>query len=204
LPPTLADWIEKKQSLDTFSPEVIEKVAIMLCVDPKNLLNTEDEFRDLLLQDGYIYAAVSIAAGMKEYLGDFVWLEIESANPIELQKRIEGVLTKEQLKEHLVFINGEVSTEAAEKTKRFLFDWIDNANDESLRCFVRAIAGKNTLSNELLYIKFYNRGPEIIPGSHTCSFTLELSSDYPNKKTFNEKLAILLTEGLAGEGFQNK
>ena len=89
-----------------------------------------------------------------------------------------------------------------EKTKGYLKNWIDKVPEEELRLFVRAVTSNNALTDKKLKMELFQRGENALPMAHTCFFSLELSSDYPSQKVFDEKLRLLLHEGLAGTGFQ--
>lgn len=109
-----------------------------------------------------------------------------------LLPRIEGILTKEALK-------GKLQIPDA-KTRQYLHHWIDR-HPEQLEKFVYAVTGNRTLCFNAIIIEVYDRSREFIPLSHTCSFTLELSSNYQNQAVFDEKLSFFLEHALAGSGF---
>jgi hypothetical protein len=172
---------------------------------PDKLHNQKSAFINTLLEDGRVYAAVSIADGIREYLGEETkWNQFQIEEATTLKNRIEGELTKEKLKEKIDFINRGASTEDFEKIQEYLMDWIDAADNNSLQKFVKAISANDTLSLARFSVEINgSKVAEFIPETHTCFFKLKLSSKYPNQETFNAKLKLLLTEGLdQGDGFQ--
>lgn len=119
-------------------------------------------------------------------------------------QRIEGELNSDLLLSKLQWDQSSpaVSQDNLNKTQGFLAAWIRAASDERLRLFVRTVSGSNSLSFTPLQMQAYNRGSDYLPVAHTCFFALELSAEYPEQTTFNQKLEWLLTEGMAQGGFQ--
>jgi hypothetical protein len=200
LPIDLVKWLNGTRELSSFSPEVQANIAARL--ETAEIPDKQIPFKDLLLEDGVVYAATNIAFGMKASLGESAWHQLQTEETMQLKAKIEGELTPQKLKDKLVFDIGAASQEEAERTRGFLINWIDRADLVSLERFVRAISGNKTLSNQPLQIQFYNRGEEYIPVARTCFFSLELSCEYLYQETFDAKLHLLLTEGLADGGFQ--
>jgi hypothetical protein len=202
LPLELVDWIKGRIALGGFTPEVIDKIAILLDVKKEKIFYHRKTLKELLLADGCVYAAVSIAQGMRNYLGEDRWLRrIQYEASEVLKTKIEGELTRERVKEKLVFSDPLLK---GKRTKKFLITWIDQADKQSLKKFVRAISSNNALSNAHLHIHFYSRGSGFIPVAHTCVCALELSSDYGSQENFNKKMETFLAEGLAGDGFSER
>jgi len=156
-------------------------------------------------QDGRLHAAFCIASAMQESLGPEKWAIFCSTDSSVLDAKIQGELSADALKQKLKWECSQgVNPEDLAKTKAFLENWIDTYKEDldKLKLFVRAITGNTSLGSYDLKIQIFPRGEAYLPVTHTCFFSLETSSDYPSQEVFNEKLELLLTEGLAGEGFQ--
>jgi hypothetical protein len=172
-------------------------------------LNPENKaaFRKILLQeaqkDERLRACAYLAKSMKESLGENAWNSLCKEGSQMLKDRIEGKLSVETILPKLAWTPTKtISKDLVAKTKNYLINWIKNANKEDLRLFVRAVSSNNTMSLNKLNIEILDRDPNLIPITHTCSFTMELPANYPSQEHFDAKLRILLTEGLAGSGFQ--
>lgn len=110
----------------------------------------------------------------------------------DLQKRIEGILSNEALKQKLSISDL--------KTERYLTNWIDT-HEDLLEKFVYAVTGSRALCSNRIIVEVYNRDKNFIPVAHTCSFTLELSRNYENQEVFDQKMGCFLENALAGSGF---
>jgi HECT-domain (ubiquitin-transferase) len=171
--------------------------------DPAN----REKLRDTLLaearEDKRFPAISYIAQQMKLSFGEAVWSSICAAGGPALQERIEGTLNREALLKKLKWMPAfPVNAELTAKTQGFLTHWIERADIDKLRLFVRAVTSNNALGPDDLKIEIFDRDKDNIPVAHTCFFTLELSANYPTQEHFNSKLEWLLTEGMAGTGFQ--
>lgn len=173
-----------------------------LPTDYFNIPENRTNLREVLLfettRNKRLAPILCLAKEMQEELGEAEWQILQSMIAKKLKKRIEGVLNAKILKKKLKWKHKTVTNDKVNKTKTYLTTWIDQANKKSLRLLVRAISGNNSLSQNFLKIKIFPGGSEFIPRAHTCSFTLDLSSDYPSQEIFNHKLNVLLTEGLVG------
>ncbi len=164
------------------------------------------EVIEAALIDPQFQAIRLIAQETKDKIDAESWKLLHQEGPKKMQERIEGVLSKEILLSKLHWeetaSHTSLDLQLKAKTKRFLKNWIERASPDDLRKFVRAVTSNNTLGPNPLKIEIYNRGPEFIPVAHTCFFTLELSAEYVDQETFDKKINLLLTEGMAGSGFQ--
>ncbi len=165
-------------------------------------------------QDPQFQAIRLITQELKNKLNARDWITLQQKDGQAIQDRIEGVLSKTAIINNFCWKplpsiamqdpeeNSEQNKALENKTKGYLHNWIERASIEELRTFVRAVTSNNALGPEKLVIELYKRGDKQLPIAHTCSFTLELSVEYPDQKTFDEKLTMFLSEALAGTGFQ--
>lgn len=150
-------------------------------------------------------AISSIARGMWLYSTPKNWEKIKNKKEGILKKRIEGEISKEKLIESLCFNNcSEIEEEKYLKTKNYVNTWIQQATSEDLVFFLRAITSNSVIVDQKIQIMVYERDLEFIPCARTCSFTIELSANYPSQKHFNEKLQLLMStvSEISGSGFQ--
>lgn len=174
-----------------------------------NDLTNRQNLRAALLEeakeDKRLKAISFMADEMKKILGEEEWASLQLFGGDALKERVEGVLSAEALLKKLVWqVTPNVDKEHEERTKTFLINWINgNKNNlDQLSLFVRAVTGNKTLGPDPLVIQIQNLEQNYIPAAHTCSFSLDLPANYPNQHHFNMQLKKLLTEGLAGQGFQ--
>jgi hypothetical protein len=166
-----------------------------------------ERLRDTLIEeakeDNRLPAISYIAQQMKLSFGEAKWSSICAEGGPVLQERIEGTLSAEALLKKLKWMpTSSVNAELLAKTQGFLTNWIERADIDQLRLFVRAVTSNNALGPDDLKIEIFNRDQDNVPVAHTCFFTLELSANYPTQEHFNSKLEWLLKEGMAGSGFQ--
>ena len=188
-----------------------EKMYLNYFLDPEGAANYDfslPEVRSALrnklaeeaAQDKRLTALILIGGELKKGLG----LALDNGLTGKLlMDKIQGVLDANALIQKLDYHQTENVPDAKfAQTKAYLTDWIKRADMDTLRRFVRAVTGNNSLSEQHLKIEVYNRVSGFIPIAHTCFFSLELTGNCPNQIEFDEKLEILLTEGMAGTGFQ--
>lgn len=144
-----------------------------------------------------------IAKKIKARTSTYEWNKLISEGATLCKLRIEGSLDIKKLIDQLKWErrNG-VSLDKFLKTKEYLTHWIQNADEKTLRLFLIAVTSVSGLGDKCITIKILNKDANFIPTAHTCALELFLSGSYPTQKHFNEKLNILLSEGLAGTGFQ--
>ena len=182
------EWTEKR--LADFSSE-----------ENRELLRTNvlEEARS----DGRLQAASCIATEMKSFLGQEVWGSLKEAGADALKIRIQGVLTKDLLKEKLEWSKGSpfITDEQVKQVKGFLLHWIGEASPETLEMFMRVVTSNKTLGGRTAEGKDYltmniQNTQSLIPVAHTCFFMLDLSATYKDQEEFNARLDRLLEEGL--------
>ncbi len=172
----------------------------------KNRELLKKEIMEAAESDTQFHAIRIIVQEIRNKIGAESWSNLYQETSDNIQKRIEGELSKEALLNKLDWeetpSSSSIDPQLKEKTKGYLKSWIERASIKDLTKFVRAVTSNNTLGPNQLKIELFNRGPEFVPVTHTCFFTLELSAEYLDQKTFDKKINLLLTEGMAGSGFQ--
>ena len=139
-----------------------------------------------------------IAQEMQALLGEERWNQLQASTPDALKTTIEGSLDKDQIKKALTFSGGNPS-EQLEAAKGWFSRFLDEADIDTLKDFLRAITSSNSLRpGSTITIGLYDRDPQQFPIAHTCFNTLELPV-YPSYEKFKEKLQYLLAQ--AKEGF---
>ncbi|MCB1135643.1 MAG: hypothetical protein KDK78_05185 [Chlamydiia bacterium] len=139
-----------------------------------------------------------IAQEMQALLGEERWNQLQASTPDALKTTIEGSLDKDQIKKALTFSGGNPS-EQLEAAKGWFSRFLDEADTNTLKDFLRAITSSNSLRpGSTITIGLYDRDPQQFPIAHTCFNTLELPV-YPSYEKFKEKLQYLLAQ--AKEGF---
>ncbi len=187
-------WEEIHQAINEFVdkgqiPEALEKEYEGTAIyDKKNEFLMDFRVHHTLL------AALVTIGSMSRYLPDENWHELKGESPIQLQKHIEGFLSKQQVLESLQW------DAVHEDTQRWLIEWIDQITHEQLEQFVFAMTGSFSLApGQKLHIHLYLEGQEL-PSFSTCTFTMNLPKSYPDFPTFKAKLECSLSEG--GKRFQ--
>ncbi len=155
----------------------------------------KEELQKQMKEDEALFVMNLIAEEMKAVLGGQAWDRLKD---VDLQSRIQGELTKDLLKEKLDWSQQHegITAEEVSKIKGFTEDWIGRASKETLERFVWAVSSNRTLGPQNLKVKLFHRGPDYLPVAHTCFFSIEFSTAYPDQETFDNKLNLLLTEGL--------
>jgi hypothetical protein len=156
--------------------------------NPEGRKQLKTRIKKLIEEDSVVRAIDVIKKELEEtYQGPLV--------EINLEKRVQGELSRDLLKQKLCW-GGTASPDECRATQGFLHNWIDRATDEELTKFVWTVCSNRALGPRKLTMELYHRGPDFIPVAHTCTFTLELSVEYPDQDTFDKKLNLTVTEGL--------
>lgn len=117
----------------------------------------------------------------------------------ELKDRIQGVLTKEQIKSCLVFTGFERDKR---HVRRFLLKWIDQQDRDGLTKFVEAVTGSRTLpSIARIEVKEVEGSMKLLPVAQTC-FNLMKMPPYKSKRLLAKRLDTFMEYSMAGTGFQ--
>jgi hypothetical protein len=231
LPETIAQLAKGQKPPESFDREALKNATYLLNPgefpnEPADFSKPEiqeallKELGDEAKKDERLLATSYIAAEMKKSLGNELWESFCQEKGEVLQKKIQGELSADALKKKLRWATHSnadqydldnqvvpVTQEEIKNVRTFLENWIDKRKEDrkQLSHFVRAVTSNNTLGGPDLTIKVYHptKMHEFrIPQAHTCFFTLDIPSNYPNQEVFDEKLDKLLTEGLAGTAFQ--
>ena len=212
--PTLADFL--LGTIEELATETLEKTPYLLENEiampngPNAYFSTsenKEHYKQVLVEEakkeGRLKAAHFIALGMKAAMTQPNWREFCSLSTTEIQNTIQGELSSSLIKQRLQWApSPTVSRGNTNRVKELLENWIDRADKKHLSLFVKAITSNTTLGKNPLKMEVYNRGTNFIPTAHTCYFSLELSAEYESQEVFDQKINILLTEGLAKSGFQ--
>jgi hypothetical protein len=210
LPPQVKELI----NLDEEVPELEEQEKIVLNyfldIDMEgkeydfSLPEIRHALRDKLVEEAYQdKRLVAIMWMGKELKSDSNFVRDPTTVPKLLMDRVQGVLDGPSLLQKLSYEQSDnVTDRNFAKVRGYLTNWINRADEETLRRFVRTVTGNNSLSENPLKIEVYNRDSGFVPVAHTCFFSLELTANCPDQEQFDQKLEVLLTEGMAGSGFQ--
>ena len=171
--------------------------------NPENRAFLRKNILEEARSDGRLQAVSCIATEMKSFLGQEVWGSLKEAGADALKIRIQGVLTKDLLKEKLEWSKGSpfITDEQVKQVKGFLLHWIGEASPETLEMFMRVVTSNKTLGGRTAEGKDYltmniQNTQSLIPVAHTCFFMLDLSATYKDQEEFNARLDRLLAEGL--------
>ena len=171
--------------------------------NPENRAFLRKNILEEARSDGRLQAVSCIATEMKSFLGQEVWGSLKEAGADALKIRIQGVLTKDLLKEKLEWSKGSpfITDDQVKQVKGFLLHWIGEASLETLEMFMRVVTSNKTLGGRTAEGKDYltmniQNTQSLIPVAHTCFFMLDLSATYKDQEEFNARLDRLLAEGL--------
>ena len=181
--------------LDTFMDDMID--------DPRVFLN-EEKNRERLIKEMVneekkrpeINALRIIAQELKKILGEDQWKRLIDEGDVMMNKRIQGELSANKLKEKIIWIeHTRTRNDDKEKTKGYINTWITSVEKEKLGDFVFFVTGNRTLSSEPIKIEINNLDSNRLPVGHTCAFLLEIPGTYPDQETFNKKLEKAINDG---------
>ncbi len=185
-------WVDR--AVDEFVdrgniPEALEKEY-----EGMSIVDKKTEF----LRDFRIYhtivAVLYMVKSMSRYATEGQWNALKGASPLELQERIEGSLSRQQILDALRW------DAADQQTRQWLIYWIETASFEQLERFVFVMTGAFSLgTTQRLHIHLYAEDQQL-PSFRACTFTMNLPKGYADYPTFKAKLELSLAEG--GEGFQ--
>lgn len=171
--------------------------------DPKNRTLLRNTIIETAKDDQKFLATAYIAQEIHAASTTEEWEQLCSQGGKQLRERIQGKLSASLLLTKLqIECKGSTTPILQLKTVGYLHNWIAQAAIEELRMFVRAVTSSNALGPDPIIVEIYMCGPQYVPVAHTCVFTIVLSAEYPDQKTFNEKIKLFLEEGLAKSGFQ--
>ncbi|MCP5508649.1 MAG: hypothetical protein H7A37_10205 [Chlamydiales bacterium] len=126
-----------------------------------------------------------------------VWKQLVGQGYDELIQRIQGqgALSKEKLLASIKWKNNSAFNEKEIKTQNYLINWINKAEERRLSQFVLFTTGSKTLGKIPIKVNICSTlSPIHLPNAHTCDFTIDLSSEYPDQETFNKKLERAIEE----------
>jgi hypothetical protein len=144
-----------------------------------------------------IRAALAIAVGIGAFLGSGQWQELKGDTSVDLSRRILGTSTRDGLKAVL-----DVYGDAAEIVRGFFGQWIDDASDEVLECFVLAATGTTGLPAQpgRITITVQQTASPRLAVLHTCSRSVELSlTHHYNYESFRDNLERSIDLALQSE-----
>lgn len=178
-----------------------------LVTDPHEIFSSAEEVLNMFPNaDQIVLGVLSIAQGLYQFRGDWV---LDANSPINLQLKIEGYFSKEDVVRALSWQEGE-NSQANEQIKKFLIRWVtdENTSLKTLSEFLFALTGSYTLiKDKNLQVQFLsaddsNGGILWYPRYYTCNFLMEIPRNYPDYETFKAKLEESIV--MAIEGFQAK
>lgn len=213
-PEIIESFINPENPLPQIEQKDLYAIAYLIdheCEDPSYLTQeyiaeNRAKIRDSIVisarENRTLKAAMVMASAMKKKMFPGEWNAFKAAGPKALKDSIEGVLSAKALLNQLEWkYSGLKSDPRYIRTTKYVTEWINRADEETLSKFVYAVTGLKTLSASKLVIDIYNRGPDVIPSAHTCFFQFVLSSEYRNQEEFDNKLNVFLENALAGPGF---
>lgn len=185
------DEEEKIQDLQkvSFSTEEIKALGPFLLSRTKDLFLKQRELDEWL-------APVIIAKLMQLHLGTIEeWDNLRITGPEDLDSIIQGTIDKGSLWAALKWHTGDrnLSLVKIADTKFYMRKWINEASFKDLESLSNFISGSSTINpSKSLFIQLYDTLPERLPTTHSCSFELDLSINYPSYIAFKEKLELAL------------
>ncbi len=154
-------------------------------------------------KDKRLMAASIIAQEMRAELGEN-WNSFMQ-EPLEVsQKKIEGTLDPAQIIRGLTWEQKSATPEQLERVKRFLENWINQADATSLSNFVLFVSGNRFLGETKITVNLYDSDKSFFPCAHACDSSLDLSRNYLDESAFRQKLETAIAQGPAGSAFQNR
>lgn len=152
--------------------------------------------------DPILYGTIAIAKGMYAFLGESDWDKIKNQSPQDLQNKIEGSLSKQQILDAIIWrYQPHSHPQKNTMTQRHLIKWINEtveSQPKQLEDFVFCLTGSKTLSNNTkLKVYMYDESQKL-PLWHTCFNMLDMPNSYENYEMFKNKLETSLEHGKAG------
>lgn len=116
-----------------------------------------------------------------------------------LKDRIQGVLTKEQIKSSLVF---QGFGNHDNQVENLLPEWIDRQDMATLVRFLEAVTSSRTLSSTAkIYVRRVGDNMQRLPVACTCFKRLDIPP-YSGKELLARMMATFMEQAMAGTGFQ--
>lgn len=179
------------------------------------------ELRTALLveaqQEPRLLAALSIRAGMETCLSPEGEILLGQMRAVDLQEKIQGVLTPEKLKASLQYKTDYETANVEEiqsKVKGEIEGWIDGIGRdpaeteaeklERLRRFLIAVTANSTLSSGGVVVSIKPSRTDLsipLPLAHTCFNRLDYWENCPTQEVASQKLDWFLA-GTAEAGFE--
>ncbi|HSX37751.1 MAG TPA: hypothetical protein VLE95_02855 [Chlamydiales bacterium] len=119
------------------------------------------------------------------------WELVKAPTAEQLQKKVQGALTKELVRSLLKF------SRLNEPGEAFVTEWIDEATPEQLENFVFCISGSTTLTADRKLSISFRDASSRLPSFHTCHYTMDLPR-YESREIFKEKLELSIKTILDG------
>lgn len=201
--------IQKLQEFISTSNEDEEKSAEILDLDhpgqiqkeAKRLYVNATRGRDTLLP-------IAIIAEQMLYSqlngGNTQWEQFCAAGGEAFQQKIEGVLNAELVLKALTWDFSNAPEEETSNTMDFVLQWLEEASPVDLRNFVFTLTGLPSITKETslqidLKVRKANQIGMRLPEAHTCHYSLDLPSYYPDYEIFKDKLNILIAQSINKE-----
>jgi len=189
-----------KQEMPAMPDEDIDRILADAFDEPfreYSGFESKDEFIKQIEFDKIAVPLVVVAKAMQKALGVFSqWNVAKKGMPNEMRLAIEGVLSSQQVLDSLVWESASES-EANEKTRELLCDWIKQASQSELGDFVFAISGSQSLKEgKSLAVYLFNESNSLA-AFHTCAKRMDLPNGYGDFETFKSKLERAVAESLA-------
>lgn len=143
------------------------------------------------------FATAIIAKQMQQLIGNLEeWEDLQTLGALDLDNRIQGVLNKETFLASIEWKieNRNLEFEKIEETKKFVTTWVNNSSLKEVESLITFITGSQSLNpTKKLGFQLYNTSNERLPTTHTCSFEIDLTINYPDYETFKQKLDMALS-----------
>ena len=195
-----------EQKIDTAIDDFVDNGTRNDWMEICGIESKEEFIADCNLDETFLAILIIAKSIYQRTIGTCLWYSPAFDTPEKLREKIEGSLTKDQVKKAIIlasFLDEEAATNWLEAG--FVTRWIENATPEQLKQFLYCTSGSYTLPPEQpirIWPTTYSAEKDTgrIPIFHTCGFQMDTPM-YSTDELFKERLENsmrLIMEGNEG------